>query len=427
MSDLTLEIEKLVYGGDGLAFHDGKPVFVPFVLPGETIAVSAVQETRKLIRALPMRVDKPSEQRVEPACPHFTHCGGCHYQHMGADEQAQWKVNILAEQLRRIGGIEWKDEIPVHTAEPWNYRNRMQLKFTPDPEQNGRMQAGFFESGSHTVRPVDGCPISSPKLNDIIGVLNRLGDERRLPLSLQSLEVFADDRDESVWLTITAAGFDFKPVELTELLRTEISGILSLRYRDETGRTVNDGLGWNYWHEGSPRGAHRWRVSHDSFFQVNRHLVTKVQERVTHGLEGGAALDLFSGVGLFARALAETFERVVAVEGNRTAAGDLKANTGELDNVETVHEKIENYLARSPKEYDAVIIDPPRTGLGTKAAKALCKLAPARLVYLACDPATLARDLRSLSAGFRIKEIEMIDLFPQTYHLETLVRLERAD
>ena len=423
MSNLTLEIQKLVYGGDGLAFHDKKPVFVPFVLPGEVVDARPVEESRKLIRAVPSNVERPSEQRVEPACAHFTQCGGCHYQHMGAEDQLQWKVNILAEQLRRIGKIEWDEEIPVHSDEPWNYRNRTQLKLAPHPAQSGVLQVGYYRAGSRILWAVDRCPISSPKLNEIIEVLNRLSAEQRLPLSLQGIEAFADDKDESVWLTVTAGRFDTDLPALTELLRTEISGILSLQYRERaTGNNTTDGLGWNYWHA----GAHRWRVSHESFFQVNRHLAGKAMECVSQDLAGGVALDLFAGVGLFTRALAANFKRVIAVEGSRAAAADLRANTSDLENVEVRGVKVADYLAGLPEQCDVAVLDPPRAGLGKAAVEALCELAPPRLVYLACDPSTLARDLKLFSRHYRISAIELLDLFPQTYHLETLVRLERT-
>ena len=427
-SNLTLEIQKLVYGGDGLAFHDGKPVFLPYVLPGETVEAFPVEEKRKLIRALPASVRRPAQGRIEPACPHFTQCGGCHYQHMGAEEQAQLKVDILAEQLRRLGKINWEDEIPVHSAEPWNYRNRVQLKLAPHPVLANVLQVGYYRAGSRSVWALGECPISSPKLNDLIEVLNRLSAEHRLPMNLQGIEAFADDRDESLWLTVSAPELDFELEPLTELLRTEVSGLLSLQYHDlTTHRRVTDGLGWNYWHV----SGQRWRVSHQSFFQVNRHLMEKTLERVTAGLEGATALDLYAGVGLFTRALAEKFERVMAIENHGPAFADLAANVSDLEGVEIQKTGVTRYLESFPEKCGVVLLDPPRAGLGSQVTEALREYAPPRLVYLSCDPSTLARDLQELVApgdsAYRIAEIEMLDFFPQTFHIETLVRLERGE
>lgn len=426
-TNLTLEIQKLVYGGEGLAFHDGKPVFVPFVLPGEVVEAFAVQKSRKLVRARLANVEKPAEARIEPACPHFTHCGGCHYQHMSYENQLQLKVDILVEQLNRLGKIAWEDDIPVHSGEPWNYRNRIQLKLAPHPTQADTLQVGFHRLGSRSLWAIDSCPISSPKLNELIEVLNRLCAEQRLPMSLRGLEAFVDDRDESLWLTLAVPAFDFEQEPLTELLRTEISGVLSLQYHElSTSRRVTDGLGWNYWHT----GAHRWRIGHQSFFQVNRHMTGKVLERVTHsleGLKGKVALDLYAGVGLFTRALAEKFTHVIAVEGQSLAAADLKANTSDLDGVEVRASAVEKYLADFPEECDLVLLDPPRAGLGKGVVDALLELGSPRLLYLSCDPSTLARDLSRLIPRYRITALELFDLFPQTYHIETLVRLERAD
>ena len=433
-TNLTLEIEKLVYGGDGLAFHEGRPVFVPFVLPGEVIDAIPVQASRKLVRAMPANVSHPAGHRIEPACPHFTQCGGCHYQHMpyeslpaGAGQpaaagQLQLKVDILAEQLRRLGKIEWEGEIPVHSAEPWNYRNRIQLRVVPHPAKPGILQVGYNRPGSHRLWPVDRCPISSPQLNRLIEVLNRLSAEQRLPMSLRGVEAFADDRDESLWVTLRLPGIDFDLAAVTEMFRTEVSGLLSLQYHEtSTRRRTTDGLGWNYWHA----GPHRWRVGHQSFFQVNRHMADKALERVTADLEGKVALDLYAGVGLFSRALADKFERVVAVEGHPPTAADLAANTADLDAVEPQTVAVAEYLEGFPEKCDAVVADPPRAGLGPKVTKALLELAPARLVYLSCDPSTLARDLANLAPDYRITSIEMLDLFPQTFHIESLVRLER--
>jgi 23S rRNA (uracil1939-C5)-methyltransferase len=269
---------------------------------------------------------------------------------------------------------------------------------------------------------VDKCPISSPKLNDLIETLNRLSAEHRLPMSLRGLEAFADDRDESLWMTLAAPALDFEQEPLTELLRTEVSGVLSLQYHElSTKRRITDGLGWNYWHA----GAHRWRIGHQSFFQVNRHMTGKVLERITHELEGTVALDLYAGVGLFTRALAEKFSRVTAVEGSHFAAPDLKANTAELDGVKVRASAVEEYLADFPEECDVALLDPPRAGLGKSVVDGLLELGAPRLLYLSCDPSTLARDLSRLVPRYRITGMELFDLFPQTFHIETLVRLER--
>jgi len=423
MDSFTVRVEKLVYGGEGLAYHEGKPVFVPFVLPGEVLEVFPVEESRKLIRALPGALREAAGDRIEARCPYFARCGGCHYQHLDYEKQLALKTDILRETLRRLGKIEWSGDVPAHASPPWHYRNRIQLKLAASSVAADALDLGFHRAGSNQLCAVEQCPISSPKLNQLIAALNRLSRERALPRALREIEAFVDDRDETFWLTVNSVKGNFDRGALTEQLRTALDGLLSLQYVEtSTGRRETDGLGWIY----TQAGARRLRVSHGSFFQVNRHLAPLLVERVTHELEGKVALDLYAGVGLFARALAEKFARVVAVESDPAAAADLAANLSDTEAAEAVPAPVADFLARQPEKCDAVVLDPPRAGLERVAAEALAELAPPRLVYLSCDPATLARDLARLLPAYRLASLELIDLFPQTFHIETLARLERA-
>jgi 23S rRNA (uracil1939-C5)-methyltransferase len=423
MESFTVRVEKLVYGGDALAYHSGKPVFVPFVLPGEVVEVFPTEESRKLIRGLPGAVQEAAADRIAPHCPYFARCGGCHYQHLEYEKQLALKVNILRETLRRLGKSEFTGDIPAHASPPWNYRNRIQLRLAPHPAQPETLQVGFHRAGSHALCGVESCPISSPKLNRLIAVLNRLSQQRKLPLDLRRIEAFADDRDDTLLLSLAAPKLDFDSAALIELLRTELDGLLSVEL-NETGTESrrHNGLGWIYYQV----GAQRLRIGHGSFFQVNRHLLPTLVERVTDGFEGKVALDLYAGVGLFSRALAEKFERVVAVESNHHAAADLAANVANAPRIEPRATSVEEFLGQSPEKCDAVVLDPPRTGLGRGVADALVELAPPRIAYLSCDPATLARDLQRLLPTYHLAALELIDLFPQTFHIEALARLERA-
>jgi len=424
MDSFTVRVEKLVYGGDGLAHHEGKPVFVPFVLPGEVVEVFPLQESRKLIRALPGELKETAAERIEARCPYFARCGGCHYQHLDYEKQLALKTDILRETLRRLGKVEWPGEIPAHPSPPWDYRNRLQLKLAPHPAIPDQLQVGFHRAGTHALIAIEQCPVASPKLNQLIAVLNRLSGERVLPLSLQGVEAFVDDHDETLWLTLKAPRLDFDMPQLIEELRTALDGLLSIEFQEMAGgQRTTDGLGWIYYRV----GAHRLRVSHRSFFQVNRHLLPLLVERVLAQPEGQVALDLYAGVGLFARALREKFARVVAVESYPAAAADLAANLADLDGVESHATTVADFLRRSPERCDLAVLDPPRTGLERGVAEALVELAPPRLLYLSCDPATLARDLARLLPAYRLAALELIDLFPQTFHIEALARLERAD
>ncbi len=424
MESFTVRVEKLVYGGEGLGYHSGKPVFVPFVLPGEVVEVFPTEESRKFIRGLPGTVQEAAAERIPPGCPYYARCGGCHYQHLDYDKQVALKVGILRETLRRLGKVEWAGEIPAHASPPWNYRNRIQLKLAPHPAIPESLQVGFHRAGSHQLCGVEQCPVSSPRLNQLVAALSRLSGEHKLPLNLRGAEAFADDRDATFWLTFTAPGHAYDRAVLLEHLRTALDGLLSVQFHETATDTRHtDGLGWIYYQV----GAHRLRVSHGSFFQVNRHLLPLLVARVTDGLEGNVALDLYAGVGLFTHTLAEKFRRVVAVESNPHAASDLAANVAEMPDVEPRAARVEDILRASPEKPDVVVLDPPRAGLGTGVIAQLLELAPPRLVYLSCDPATLARDLQRLLPAYRLASLELIDLFPQTFHIEALARLERAD
>jgi 23S rRNA (uracil1939-C5)-methyltransferase len=426
MEAFTLRVEKLVYGGDGLGYHEGRPVFVPFVLPGELVEVFPTQLSRKLIRGLPGDLKEPAADRIEPACPYFARCGGCHHQNLEYDKQVAIKSEILRETLRRLGKLDWREEIPVHTAEPWRYRNRVQLKLAPHPAVPDALQVGYHRAGSNALLAVEECPISSPKLNQLIVALNRLSRERALPRSLRGVEAFVDDRDHTFWLTLRAPQLDFDLAALLETLRTALDGLLSVEFHEtSTDRRSTDGLGWIYTSVGPEASGHRLRVSHSSFFQANRFLLPRLLERVADRLAGQVALDLYAGVGLFTRALAARFARVVAVESNPAAAADLAANVSDLRGVEPRAATVEFFLRHSPERCDVAVVDPPRAGLERGAAEALSELAPPRIVYLSCDPATLARDLARLASRYRLASLELLDLFPQTFHIEALARLER--
>lgn len=427
---MNVRIEKLVYGGEGLGYaagpppqRAGKPVFVPFVLPGEIVAVVPTQETRKLIRALPEKILEAAADRVEPPCPYFTHCGGCHYQHLSYEQEVALKVEILRETLRRLGGIDWPGAIPAATAAPWDYRNRIQLQLGPHPVRADRLQIGYYRQGSHTLCGVEQCPISSPRLNELICALQSLNAAGHLPRRLRQVEAFVTAEDAPGWLTLSAPVLDFAPDVLADRLRSAWPGVESILFTEtSSGQRVLVGSGGTRYRV----GEEDLRVSHNAFFQVNRYLLPEVVARVQGQLAGTTALDLYAGVGLFARHLARCFERVAAVEADADTAADLAANTATLANLQPHCADAGAFLADWRTPVDAAVLDPPRTGLSKEVVRELVRVRPRAVVYLSCDPATLARDVKALTTAFRIESFELIDLFPQTFHIETLARL-RAD
>lgn len=384
-----------MYGGEGLARLDGRVVFTPFVLPGERIRAQARQEKPGLVRAQAVEVLSPAPERVDAPCPYFARCGGCHYQHAPYEYQTEAKRAILVEELRRLGKIEPPAEIGIVVGEPWGYRNRAQLHV-----ENGRL--GFREARSHRLCAIDHCPISSPAVNDAIRTLVSMQRDGRWPRFVRSIEVFTDERQ----------------VQLNVL---ETDRPVARRFFDWAAELIPGMVTGAVDYEG------RFRVSSNSFFQVNRFLHDRLAEVATEGAEGDTALDLYAGVGLFSMPLARKFRKVTAVEAGGGAVRDLQFNAERagLSNLKAEQKPAEAYLAASGKTPDFVLVDPPRAGLGKTVVERLLAVRPRRLTIVACDPSTLARDLSVLvGGGYRIAQMTLVDLFPQTFHMETVVRLE---
>ncbi len=390
-------IEKWAYGGAGLARIDGtdegkvetkgKVVFVPFVLPGERARI----EIESGVNARLADLLEPSPERVAPPCPLFARCGGCHYQHAPYEFQLARKAEILREQLRRVGKIAYEGEIKILSGPSFGYRNRIQLRVD-------NRKLGYLAARSHDLVPLTGeCPIASPKLNAAIAAMRDRLHDARFPRFLTSFELFTNEAELQV-----------NVVESTQPLRKDFfewcESVAALVYPTPFGN---------------------FRVSPHSFFQVNRFLIEKLVHAAIDGAAGSSALDLYAGAGLFALPLAKQFDSVTAVEAGSSAARDLEFNaTGA--NIRTERSRVESYLAGLESTPDFVLADPPRTGLGKESVAHLNRLAPPRIAIVSCDPATLARDLAGLlgnEAGYSIQRVTMIDLFPQTYHIETVVHL----
>jgi len=450
---LLLTIEKLIYGGDGLArlpatsetdpAGRGKAVFVPFVLANEKIEASLTEQKPGFARATADTILEPSPHRVPPPCPHFTRCGGCHYQHTTYEHQLAIKKEILRESLRRIAKLELPFDIEVHPSTPWNYRNRSRLQVQVGP----KFSAGYFKLASHDLLPVEECPISSPLINRGIAALWQSGRAGKVPAGVREVEFFANAGDSQLLIDVGCSREARRAAVRTwaEDLRAampEAAGIVAFREpnpgdRKAGAQEILVTSGASHLTYQTKRAA--YRVSAGSFFQTNRHLTDELVNTVAAGQSGELVLDLYAGVGLFSTALAGDFHHIVSVETSQTSSGDLSYN--QSSNGEAVQATTEQYLARAenperigkgavlPHTFhkpDLAVVDPPRSGLGERVARLLASLGAPRVIYVSCDPATLARDLVPLlAAGYRVEQVHLVDLFPQTYHLESVVHLAR--
>jgi len=431
--ELLLSIEKLVYGGDGLAHADGKTVFVPYVLPGEAVRAAAKSKKKNLVWAELLEVTSPAKEREKARCAHFQKCGGCHYQHVPAAEQVRLKKGILMETLARLGGITWSGPIHEHTAEPYGYRNRAQWAV-----RSGMPRAiGYFLPESSVIIPIDECPVLSPRLAQTFAKLQEMARSGTLPHGIEEIEAFADSSDEKIALNVAFTRFASSAAELAATFRAALGQIESLLLLDQkTNKFELTGPGYLI-HEA---GGYRFQVSHLSFFQVNRFLIEDLLKAVTAGATGVLALDLYAGVGFFTLPLARTFRRVISVDANLAATRDLRVNAEKAGVQVTSHnEHAEEFLGKTQEKPDFVVLDPPRAGLGAEGAASLAKLGSPEIAYLSCDPSTLARDLAVLTGShkktgdvpadrprYEISSMDLFDLFPQTFHIETLVRLKRV-
>ena len=383
-----VQFDKWVYGGEGLGRIDGKVVLVPFVLPGETARVDAGTD----VHASLVDVLSPAPERVQAPCPLFTICGGCHYQHAPYEFQLAQKVEILREQLQRVGKIKFEGEINVLSGPPLGYRSRAQFHIAGE-------KIGYLAPRSHDLVPVEGeCPVSSPRLNQALAEMRARISDARFPRFVRALEIFTNESD----------------VQINVI---DAERAVARRFYDwcESKAAIEYATAFG-----------TFRVSPKSFFQVNRFLVEKLVEAALPESGGETALDLYAGVGLFALPLAQRFGTVTAIESSSSAARDLEFNIARAGAAVRMEQcRVEDYLARADKTPDFVLADPPRTGLGKDVVADLIRLAPPRITVVSCDPATLARDLAGLK-GYEIESLAMVDLFPQTYHLETVARLRRT-
>lgn len=366
-----MSIEKLVYGGHGLARLDGQVVFVPFAAPQDRLRVRVTETGRGFARAEVVEVLAPGPARRAPRCRHFGVCGGCSLQHVAYEAQLAAKAEFVRESLRRLGGIEWTAEIPVRAAAEYGWRARAEV-------QARRGHAGFFRAGTHEIVDVAECPVLVPELEARVRAL--AADPPRRAVTLAASDDGTVAQDDRGTVRRRVAGFEFASAP-------------------------------------------------DAFFQGNRLLVEDLVAEATGGASGELAVDLYAGVGLFSLPLARSFARVVAVESHRRSAaqGAANASANGVANVsfETadVAERLAAGFGAAP---DLVLLDPPRTGAGPGVAGAIAALAPREVRYVSCDPATLARDLRAFAgAGLRLASVVALDLFPQTHHVETVATLAR--
>ena len=435
---MKLTIEKIIYGGQGLAripaddaARGGLSVFVPFTLPGEIVEAEITQEHRGYCVGEARQIVEASEFRGTPSCPWFATCGGCQLQHGAYSYQVELKREILRESLTRAG-VRDLPEIATLAGEPLRYRNRVRLQLQTRPE----FSIGYRQAKSHRMTAVEGCPIAAPLLERCIGVVRTLGAGGMVPVDAQEIEIFTNHDQSELFVMIWTRPHNGKREKVYEVffenLQREIPHLVGAQMLVTDQGKIRSPRAPVQWGRQSVKyrvAGREYTVSAGSFFQVNSTLLDKFVAAVTGDESGGLAWDLYAGVGLFSVALAERFQGVIAVESSAAACKDLRHNL-RASRAEYVQASTLNFLRQAIERRqdapDLILLDPPRAGAGVEAAKMLADLGPRRIVYVSCDPATLGRDLAALiQSGYRLLRLQLVDMFPQTYHMETIAVVQR--
>lgn len=405
MFDILLT--TLTYGGEAMGrLPDGRAVFVPFGLPGEYVRVTLTEEKKNFARGEIVEILNASPDRIIPKCKHFSECGGCHYQNLPYEKQLGYKTDILRDQLTRIGRIE---NPPVRQMvacpSPWNYRNHIQFSL----DEAGK--PGFQAPNSNRVIPVSECHLPEHAINDFWGQLEFDAGTDVERVSLRA------GMDEDLMLILESDSPDAPELEIE-------AGISIAHVYEEHAVVIagNDHIFINVL-------GRDFKVSAASFFQVNTAMAEKMVAHLFEKLPIGEActlLDVYCGVGLFSAFFAPKCKTVIGAESSKSSCDDFAVNLDEFENVELYEGYAEDVIPHIESKPDVVLVDPPRAGLDKAVVDGIIKLSPQVIAYVSCDPSTLARDAaRLIAGGYKLSEVMPFDLFPQTYHIESISIFEK--
>jgi 23S rRNA (uracil1939-C5)-methyltransferase len=411
---LPLELSAMTYGGSALGKHEGKPIFVPYGVAGDHIRARITQDKGRFAFAEIAEVTQPAESRTAAACPHFGagKCGGCHYQHINYAAQLAFKQQIVAEQLARIGGLRDVHVLPtLASPDEWGYRSHITFHV------NKQGKLGFFATDDRTIMPIEVCHIVHPQIAALLPSLFAIDFTGAQEVRVQ---VGVGVPDPQALITITPRpdtrfNTDFA-IDASIALLLDGERVRLRRGTPHVSYMVHE---------------HTFRATAGSFFQVNlaqaANLVTLVMNALALD-KTQRVLDLYAGVGLFTAFLAERAAGVISIESSTLATEDAAHNLAAYENVTVIVDSVEAGLKGVRGPFDAAVVDPPRAGMKPAALDALIKHAPARIAYVSCDPTTLARDAKALiKSGYELTSAQPVDMFPQTYHIETVALFVRTD
>ena len=398
-----------VYGGEALArLPDGRAVFIPYAFPNEDLRIRLVEEKERYARGEIVEIIKASPLRITPRCAHFGECGGCHYQHITYEEQLKIKKNIFVDQLIRMGKM---TDPPVKKIVPspqeWNYRNQIQLHMSREGE------LGFLRHRSNQVVPIQECHLPTESLNQIWPSLNL----EFIP-GLDRINLRAGEEGQDTLVVLESS--DPEPIEFS------VDMSLSAVHRGPGGKIVLAGDDFTV----IPIHGYPFVVSAGSFFQVNNQVAELIVDFLLERLplkEDSLLLDVYCGVGLFSAFLAPRVGKVIGIESDPNAGEDFLYNLAGYENVDFYDIPAEKVLPFLDLKPDIILLDPPRAGISKTVLDSVVSLDPDLITYISCDPATLARDAdRFKKQGYLLQESTLFDMFPQTFHIESVNIFQRA-
>jgi 23S rRNA (uracil1939-C5)-methyltransferase len=408
--EFKLTLSGMAHGGSAVGHHAGQTIFVPYAIPGETITARVIRDKGRFAYAEGLNLISESKDRVAPRCPHFGpgKCGGCHWQHIAYAAQLRFKRDVVIDQLTRLGGFENAEKFVGQTLpspDPWAYRAHATFHVSPE----GKL--GFIGTDDQHVFPIEECHILRPELLDLFDSLELDGITG---LNRVRLQVGSNSDDRMIALSTQD--------DLPPAIESNLPASVNFIFSDNEPLNLIGATHVNYQIKGRT-----FRVTAGGFFQVNLPQAEKLVDLVLERLDlkgGETVLDLYAGVGLFTAFIAERAALVTSVESYPPAVTDADENLADFDNVDLIEGSVEDVLPDLVGAFellDAVVVDPPRTGLDSGALEEILALNPKKIVYVSCDPATLARDAKALGkAGYRLREVLPIDMFPQTFHIEAV-------
>jgi 23S rRNA (uracil1939-C5)-methyltransferase len=449
---VTLDLEALVPGGEALARHDGFTVFVPGGVPGDRVRAEVISTKPGYARAVIREVVTPGSSRIAARCPLFGRCGGCQWQEVAYASQLAWKRQIVVDALSRIGGFEG-DALTAETLgmlDPWEYRNKVHWAVSREDGPAGRIRVGLYEARSHRVVDVSHCDIQHPLNNQVLDFLRQALNDFDFPLYdessgkgwLRSAFAKAGHHTHELMIGLVTTRADFpREAEWVARVRAQFPGVTSI-VQNVHAKPGNALMGpetrvlWGRDHLFETIGPLKFAISARSFFQVNSEQVERLYDTAVRfaDLKGGErVVDLYSGTGTIALYLAakgagEAIGIEVIPEATRDALANARLNG--IANARFLTGKVEDRLARLLAEtgpIDVALLDPPRKGCEASVIAAIARSGIPRIVYVSCNPATLARDLKLLVAegGYRLHAVQPVDMFPQTAHVEAVALLTK--